>query len=756
MEKLTQKTLINSYTSKRWVITPVEGKKAILPEWQNKVLTEEEINTYFFNGRTYNIGVVLGKLSGNLVDVDLDSKDAIKIAEYFLPDTIKFGRPSKPCSHWIYTSNVAKTEQYKNGGCIVELRSNGGQTVFPGSIHTSGEEIKWACDITNLKPTEIEPEELSRCVRLLASAVLISRNWTEGIRQDLSLALSGAMLQNGYSKDEVNNFIEAICYLVGDNNTAERLTAVISTAKTIESGSPVTGFNKIKELIGDTVDGQLKRWVNLKTIKPSRIEKENVAVSSDSETRKTVSAEEVYEILSKELQFKTDRVRLFVLSENGKWADVEDENGKGYIYSYLYEKIHQLVQDNNLTRALKLIKHKATQFNDVIPRRTTKFENYNYYNAGKYCIKWDSKGWQKIEHNGLFVDEIIHKEQANICDSDGKNNLLKLLQGLLPCKSQEDLLLLAVRLVTLFIPGIQNPACFLCGPEGSGKTTTSKIIKEIFDPTISMTATGRERDEDIAILFSRNEFYIFDNLSTISQYLSDLLCVIITGGNLSRRQLYSDTGLTILKLKGSFDITSVGINEISPDLRDRGIKVDLRRIDGTYRKTEEELWRDFHSKLPHILASIFNTLVKAAKIYEGGITEKSPIRLCDWFFWGLCIAEVWNKKEEFKEIIILQKDLKTHESISQYGEEGEVILGFFQQNLIENKIITYSATEWARVLCGYAVSKGININFTNRSVGVIFTKISAALAEMGYDIKKVKTSTCREWAVQRCGAGGAQ
>src|SRR4051794_15837987 len=48
----------------------------------------------------YNLGVMTGALSGNVVCVDLDSAEALDLADRFLPPTDMLGgRPGKPNSH---------------------------------------------------------------------------------------------------------------------------------------------------------------------------------------------------------------------------------------------------------------------------------------------------------------------------------------------------------------------------------------------------------------------------------------------------------------------------------------------------------------------------------------------------------------------------------------------------------------------------------------------------------------------------------
>src|SRR5579864_6647296 len=68
-------------------------------QWQD-LRIDRETASHYFNGVRQNIGVLLGDQNGS-ADVDLDCQEAMGVAPQFLPDTgIKFGRQSKPSSHW--------------------------------------------------------------------------------------------------------------------------------------------------------------------------------------------------------------------------------------------------------------------------------------------------------------------------------------------------------------------------------------------------------------------------------------------------------------------------------------------------------------------------------------------------------------------------------------------------------------------------------------------------------------------------------
>ncbi len=188
------------YLERGWSLTPVlpRDKKPGWPNapgraprpqrnWQGLRLKAADLSRYFIP--TANIGVNLGEPSGDLADIDHDCAEAIELADQFLPATWMFGRASKPRSHRLYIAAGAVTEQFKDvsGKMLVELRATprdalgtgrgGHQTVFPPSVHPSGELISWTedCDGTD-GPLIVAAAELRRAVADLATAALIQRH----------------------------------------------------------------------------------------------------------------------------------------------------------------------------------------------------------------------------------------------------------------------------------------------------------------------------------------------------------------------------------------------------------------------------------------------------------------------------------------------------------------------------------------------------------------------------------------------------
>jgi hypothetical protein len=151
--------------------------------WPNLKLSPAELERHV--AKSGNVGVRLGASSGGLVDVDLDCPEALALKDIYLPTSgARFGRNSKPLSHWLYIAPGAIFAAYTDpltGETLVELRSDGRtggahQTLIPPSI-ADGERRKW--DGNTIEPALIEAATLSRRVAWLAVGSLVMRHLSE-------------------------------------------------------------------------------------------------------------------------------------------------------------------------------------------------------------------------------------------------------------------------------------------------------------------------------------------------------------------------------------------------------------------------------------------------------------------------------------------------------------------------------------------------------------------------------------------------
>ena len=271
------------YLHRGWQPIPIahRSKNPKLSGWQKLKLIESDLLKHF-NGKPQNIGILLGEASNGLTDIDLDSPEAVKIADYFLPKTeAVFGRASKVRSHRLYISDFPKIEKFEYGDTIVEIRSTGGQTVFPGSTHTSGEVIEWQNDG---EPLRVDAKALRRSVGRLAAACIISKVWGNHLRNDLNLALSGALLRHGFDLPTTKHFIRAVGAAANDEEISERITAIEATARKLESGEKVYGFPRLAELTDQKLVETVCKWLEINHRQESQNGQHKTAETSDEFT----------------------------------------------------------------------------------------------------------------------------------------------------------------------------------------------------------------------------------------------------------------------------------------------------------------------------------------------------------------------------------------------------------------------------------------------------------------------------------------
>ena len=249
------------YCRRGWAVVPVHyrEKRPVGKAWQERRLAEADVRTEFAARR--NVGVLLGTASGGLIDIDLDVPEAAVAAVRLLPPTARFGRPNKPGSHLVYTVHgelSTRRFQAPDHTNLLELRGDGGQTVFPPSTHPSGELIEWEDD---RDPFPIDATELVGLTASTAAVALLARAWPEqGARHDASLALAGGLL-TGMTREAAQSVFRAVLEAAGDEEADARMADFHSTVDRLAAGKNVQAWGKARELLGNAVIQRARGWL---------------------------------------------------------------------------------------------------------------------------------------------------------------------------------------------------------------------------------------------------------------------------------------------------------------------------------------------------------------------------------------------------------------------------------------------------------------------------------------------------------------
>jgi putative DNA primase/helicase len=233
-----------------------------------------------FNGGPQNVGVVLGPASGGLTDADLDCAQAVTVAPYLLPRTAAiFGRTGKRASHWLYTTDLSTGDapaalrfRTPDKTTLCELRIGGGkgaQTVFPPSVHESGEAIAWEPDC-NGEPAKVDGEDLLKRVQRVAAAALLAQHWptAQGGRHDTALVVGGFLARCGFGEAETGVLLEAIAKAAGDEEWSDRVAAGRDAVRQHRDGGRHFGFPALVEAFGKAVATRVAKWLGANDCEP--------------------------------------------------------------------------------------------------------------------------------------------------------------------------------------------------------------------------------------------------------------------------------------------------------------------------------------------------------------------------------------------------------------------------------------------------------------------------------------------------------
>jgi hypothetical protein len=267
---MTALDVARDYIRRGWNPVPIpHGSKGPRSrDWQLVTITPENV-TQYFNGRDQNVGVQLGPKSGGLCDVDLDCREAMRLARCFLPMTpAVFGRRSKPRSHYLYKVPDPKPVTVikhcdVEGGALIELRlgaKSGAQTMFPPSLHPGGELVEWSNDGD---PAAAPCNELEAAVRNIAVASVLLRHWPKGPagRHDLAMRVGSFLARAGLSAEDIDRIVDAVATEADDEEVADRRRAAADSCAAFEGGKCAYGLPALQAALGEGVANAIAKIV---------------------------------------------------------------------------------------------------------------------------------------------------------------------------------------------------------------------------------------------------------------------------------------------------------------------------------------------------------------------------------------------------------------------------------------------------------------------------------------------------------------
>lgn len=369
---------------------------------------------------------------------------------------------------------------------------------------------------------------------------------------------------------------------------------------------------------------------------------------------------------------------------------------------------------------------------------------YDLTNDKQEAIKITKDGWSIEEPPILFKRYGHELPQVTPIKSDKFKEDINLLftKKLIKLEDENDNFLYLVNLITKFIPDISHTIDNANGSHGSSKTYQDKFKKLLVDPSKlpSVEAHDKQNKAEVIQQLSHHWLSVFDNMSEMPDWLSDLFCKVTTGQGFSKRVLYTDDEDFIYSYQHCVAINSVDYILKNSDIIDRAITFNFGIIPEEDKKSETDIMKTFDDIKPLVLGSIFDILSSSIKLYD---EIKSNImklpRMTDYFIWGCCIAESIKEKGAEKFAESYYENIKEKEQeILEEDEMASLLLKFMED---KNE---WEGTPTELINEIYKIMRKNNpyidkCPYTSRAIGRKINRIKVELYNKGVEIRRKRS-----------------
>ena len=573
-----------------------------------------------------NIGVICGKTSDNLVVIDIDKKKSELINQILtnaLEKTLVV-ETSKGYHIYIRVTLLPEIIRIDHDDVHIDIQSQGAYVVGLNSIHPdTGIEYKQISNSieiinidfdeikNNLKQIGFKPENNNHVITDTDRIEDIERNGVSKGSRNQSMFELSRKLRSEYDEPTAWAYLQ---------NTNEKNSPPLDLQELQRT------FDSAKNYLCVASDSKENSPTKLLELANSQIKKIVISQNNSSEVYAIVENNKHLETLN----LSSRRAKSWLSNINHK------QNTKAKVHSEdFYKNILQtIISKAQMEETCK----------EKVYSRTALVDGTLYYDL---C----TPNWKIVKITKDKTEIIPFSESTPIFRRTQSSYLQELpifdeldsLEKITNLLKIKDTQLFKVHLVCMLLESIPVPIMFFDGEAGSMKTTTTASIKRIIDPNGTSnegncTAISK-RNDDLIIQLNNRYVLAFDNVTSISQEISDILCRAITGSGNSKRELYSNDDETILNFRRKIILNGIVPGVDYPDLQDRMISYDRIPVQKIQRLTDEEFQKKFNRLLPSVLGQIFKIIQKSLVNYDEVKQENKPkTRLADFEIWGETIS----------------------------------------------------------------------------------------------------------------------
>jgi putative DNA primase/helicase len=284
----------------------------------------------------------------------------------------------------------------------------------------------------------------------------------------------------------------------------------------------------------------------------------------------------------------------------------------------------------------------------------------------------DAKGWAKRDEDRINIR--VAGDDSLICIDlqDGERQIVEITPGgweVVPCPrfrfcrpkgmaplavpqrggsidlfrpfvncSDDEFVLLVAWIAAALRPEGPYPVLALVGEHGSAKSTLTKMLRVLIDPNFNPIRAEPRDARELMITAAHSAIIAYENITSITSWMSDGFCRIATGAGYTARSLYTNADEYHFYAQRPIVINGITDYVTRPDLVDRSLFLHLHGIDDKDRKAEREIWPRFNAAVPMILGALYDA-VAGAMVVLPAIRVSGLSRMADFALWGEAVSQ---------------------------------------------------------------------------------------------------------------------
>ena len=440
--------------------------------------------------------------------------------------------------------------------------------------------------------------------------------------------------------------------------------------------------------------------------------------------------------------FSTPQGLKFYVETSGIPLEIEGEGFEGLLADRKYTSGDGLPSGEEISSIRRLAKYWASKnIRDVSVRNATAGGAFIYdpvRQDGKvFMIK---EAGVKLEFpNSPYTVRYSGMMEAQIAEGtiDDYLNLIRLWH----LNKEGEILSMGLDF-SRFVPGIPHAIESVDGPHGSGKTAYTETKRMLYDPNGAPTQSLKYDERDLSISALHQGMLAFDNVNAaMPDFISDVLCRFSTGQGFRTRELYSNTGEVIIKLKRPMILNGINRASYRPDFIDRECPTHLAVMPDSRRLTDAEIRAKAEILIPKVRGYLLSIIPVAMGLYsqvESELKGKLP-RMADFVIW----AECGTRAMGFPALAFFDAYLEVKREEIQEVARDTLLIGAIQSLMAAREEWVGTTSDLLAALEPYVTdsqrkSKGLPKDA--RRLGRALRELEPTLREVGFELLDLKNS----------------